>query len=100
VTICVSAFPREKFDTIGGAWCANPNSCFNLPFDRNDRRRINAQRELEMQARRNVLQILSETLHDATESLAQCNQAVHENEANQSRTAEDDAGWPHSAELL
>ena len=50
---------------IGGAWSREPEFLLQLPFDGNDCRHINAQRQLEMQSRRNLLEILSETLHDS-----------------------------------
>ena len=49
---------------IGGARGREPEFLLQLPFDGNDGRDINAQRQLEMQSRRNILEILSETLDD------------------------------------
>ena len=46
-------------------FCSPQYTLLQLPFDGNDGRRINAQRQLEMQSRRNNLEILSETLHDS-----------------------------------
>ena len=40
---------------IGGACGRKPEFLLQLPFDGNDGRRINAQRQLEMQSRRNNL---------------------------------------------
>src|SRR5438046_1735927 len=51
----------RNLERICGAWSREPEFLLQLPFDRNDCRRINAQRQLEMQARRNVLEILPET---------------------------------------
>jgi len=50
---------------IGGARGREPEFLFQLPFDRNDCRHINAQRQLEKQSRGNVFEILTETLHDS-----------------------------------
>jgi len=49
---------------IGSTRSRKPKFLLQLPFDRNDRCRINAQRQLEMQSRRNFLEILAEALHD------------------------------------
>ena len=50
---------------ICGAWGPEPEFLLQLPFDGNDCRDIDAERQLEMQSRRNVLEILTETLHDS-----------------------------------
>src|ERR1700738_3117474 len=50
---------------ISGARSREPEFLLQLPFDGNDGRDINAQRQLEMQSRRNVLEILTEPLHDS-----------------------------------
>ena len=49
---------------IRGACGRKPEFLLQLPFDRNDCCQIYAQRQLKMQSRRNILEILSETLHD------------------------------------
>ena len=49
---------------IGGAGSREAEFLFQLPLDGNDGGRIDAQRQLEMQARRNFLQVLAESLHD------------------------------------
>jgi hypothetical protein len=50
---------------IAGAWGREPEFLLQLPFDGNDCRRINAQWQLEMQSRRNVLEIFTKTLHNS-----------------------------------
>ena len=49
---------------IGCARGGEPEFLLELPFDGDDRRRVNAQRQLEMQSRRNVFEIFAEALHD------------------------------------
>src|SRR5581483_8214225 len=50
---------------IGGARRREAEFLLQLPFHGNDRRDIDAERQLEMQSRRNVLEILAEPLHDS-----------------------------------
>ena len=50
---------------IIGARGREPEFLLQLPFDGKDCRLVNTQWQLEMQSRRNVLEILTETLHDS-----------------------------------
>ena len=52
---------------IGGAWGRETELLLQLPFDGNDRRDINAERQLEVQAWLNLLEIFAEALHDGDE---------------------------------
>src|SRR5690606_6499947 len=50
---------------IGGPRGRNAEFLLQLSFDGNDRCGINAERQLEVQSRWNVLEVLAEALHDS-----------------------------------
>ena len=67
VTICVSRLPsrgRAPWNGSVAPGVAKPNSCFNCRLTGTMVATIDAERQLEMQARRNLLEILAEALDD------------------------------------
>jgi len=57
---------------ITGTRCREPEFLLQLPLDGNDGRRIDAQWQLEMQSRRNILEIFTKTLHDSNRVARHC----------------------------